>query len=67
MDLKTYLSSIPVPERKKFAKDLGTSAAYISQLCTGWRLPSPALAKRINVLTGGKVTLHELLPDVWDK
>ena len=58
MKLKTYLKG---KNRREFAKQIGTTKGYVDLLCCGARRPSPELAKKIMIYTGGKVTLEELL------
>jgi hypothetical protein len=38
---------------------------YIYAISNGTRRPSPARAKEIERLTGGKVTRSDLRPDLW--
>lgn len=62
MNLAEYLL---IEDRKRLAKAVGVCPAYLYQIATGRRKPSPALAKRIAAATNGAVTLAELRPDVW--
>jgi DNA-binding transcriptional regulator YiaG len=60
----------------KYREALGLSLRALSGLCgitsselsrfeNGKRPPSPAMAKRIVVATGGIVSQHQLRPDIW--
>lgn len=66
MDLRTYLNSITQPEREALAKNCETSVDYFWQLSGGHRKAGHNLAKRIEKYTDGKVTKHELRPDIFD-
>lgn len=64
MNLKQYLKG---KNREKLANQVGTSKAYIDQLCVGMRRASPEMALRIEIASGGAVTRMELLyPDSQD-
>lgn len=66
MKFKSFWAQLPDKEAKEaFAKQVGTTPIYLSQIATKFRSPSPALAQRIAVETGGQVTLAELRPDVY--
>ncbi len=43
-------------KRTHFAREIGVSPGYMSQLCTGTSLPSLVMAAKIMIATGGKVT-----------
>ena len=58
MTLKEYLKG---DNRKAFAKKIQTTKAYVDQLCSGQRRPSPDLAACIEKATGGQVNRMELL------
>lgn len=60
MDLKDYLISAKEP-MAEFASKLGVTAQYIWTICNKQRLPSLFLAKRIQEISGGGVTLDELM------
>lgn len=62
MDLDEFLLT---GDQKKLADAVGTIPAYIYQIATRRRKPSPQLAKRIHEATCGAVSLHSLRPDVW--
>jgi len=57
--LKTYLEG-----RKKadFAKAIGTSPSYLSQLLAGTRSPSRKLMMKISAETGGNVDVVSWFP-----
>ena len=60
MNLNEYLSENNLT-REDASKIFGVTAAQISHICTGFRKPSPKLAKKIQTVTLGKVTILELL------
>lgn len=55
----------PNAAEKALAEAVGTNERYLWQIATGRRKASPALAKRIETATGGKVKKAELRPDIW--
>jgi DNA-binding transcriptional regulator YdaS (Cro superfamily) len=46
---------------RNFARLIGASAPFVTQITGGHRKPSPALALRIEEATGGAVSRMELL------
>lgn len=54
-----FYSTLNRHERADFAKRIGTSQAYLSQLAHGHRLPGMALAFRIVRESRGLVDAHE--------
>ena len=60
MDLKIYLKMSGITH-KEFAKMIGVSEASISNYI-GWRRkPSSSIVARIEIVTKGKVTVHDLM------
>ena len=59
MDLKNYLKIHSLPQ-EKFASLLGISQPHLSNILKGRKSPSIQLAKRINDVTNGKVSLDDL-------
>lgn len=53
--------------RVKFAKAAGTKAVYLTHIANGHRKPSFKLTHRIEKATGGKVSRHDLRPDIFGK
>lgn len=51
--------------RKSLADAIGTAPDYLYQIATGRRRPRPAMALAIERETGGRVSRHDLLPEVW--
>ena len=49
------------------ARKLGISKTWFSLICTGRQLPSPELARDIELHTGRKVKRAELRPDIFGK
>ena len=49
------------------ARRLGISKTWFSMIVTGRKLPSPELARDIELLTGRKVKRAELRPDIFGK
>lgn len=51
----------------EFAKIVGCSQPAISLLATGLRRPSPGIARKIEIATGGAVTRDRLLfPELYE-
>jgi len=48
---------------REVAEAVGTTPATINRIEKGVRLPSPAMAKKIELATGGMVRAANLLPD----
>lgn len=68
MDLKTYLSSLAVPEREGFAQECGTTRGHLQNVMYGHRPCSPELAVAIEKKSAGKVTRRDLRTDwaaIW--
>lgn len=57
--LRTYLSD---KNKSQFAKQLGTSPSYLSQIMSGHRRPSYDLMLRIEEMTDGAVDLRSWSP-----
>lgn len=57
MKLSTYISLPEHPARTQhaWAAELGISRSYLSQLLSGAKVPSVAVAKQIDAATGGRV------------
>jgi len=49
------------------ARKLGVSKTWFSLVVTGRKLPSPELARDIELLTGRKVKRADLRPDIFGK
>lgn len=60
MKLKDFLKKNRWTQRK-LAQELGVSEAYITYILNGKNNPSPILAKRIEELTDGAVTVYDLI------
>jgi DNA-binding transcriptional regulator YdaS (Cro superfamily) len=59
------MKPIQIPSRRAVAQELGTSDQYLYQIETRRRLASKLMARAIETATGGKVTRHELRPDLY--
>ncbi|WP_410478674.1 transcriptional regulator [Pseudomonas sp. zfem003] len=67
MDFPSYLKALPRGGKKQMAESLGIPASYLSRLLSGDRAITAERALHIERVTGGKVTRHELRPDIaWD-
>ena len=62
MKLLEYLKKYRVTQRS-FAKQVGVTEAYISQILNGLRSPSIRLAGKIEDKTEGNVTFKDLLEE----
>lgn len=71
MDLITYFTkqggtATPAcPVLAAVATTAGCGAGTLYMIARGHKTPSAKLAKRLQDATGGEVTCHELLPDVF--
>lgn len=64
MQLKTYLLSMPVPDRELFAARCGTSYAHLRNIAYGLKSCSPPLAVAVARESGGQVPYETLNADV---
>ncbi|WP_373874056.1 transcriptional regulator [Pseudomonas tohonis] len=68
MDFPTYLKQLPRGGKKRLAKSLGIPATYLSRLISGDRAITAERAMHIERATEGKVSRHELRPDLdWEQ
>ncbi len=65
MNLLPYIEDMAA--RRSLAEACGTSPEYLWQVATNWngRKASHELARRIETATEGKVTIHDLRPDIF--
>jgi len=47
------------------SRKLGISRSFMTRLVKEERRPGPAVAQRIEMLTGGNVRKSDLRPDIW--
>jgi hypothetical protein len=64
-ELKKFLDALAPEELEQYAKDCGTSAAYLMQLKGGHRRASTKLARTLVAKSGGGLRLQSVRPDVW--
>lgn len=62
MDLKSYLQTMTLVERRDFAKRVGSSAGHLNNVSYGYRPCAESLAIEIEKASDGKVTCEELCP-----
>lgn len=62
MNLKSYLRSLPIPQREPFAHRCGCTLQHLKFVAYGAKAPSEVLALAIERETGGAVTLEDLKP-----
>jgi DNA-binding transcriptional regulator YdaS (Cro superfamily) len=67
MTLTEYFKDKPRGTQRDLALKLGISKTWLSLLNTGRKLPSPELARAIEIHTGRKVKRVELRPDIFGK
>lgn len=67
MNLKQYFKGEPIGAKKEMAEYLGITQTWLSLLLHGKRLPSVALAKKIEAATQRLVKAKELRPDIFGK
>jgi DNA-binding transcriptional regulator YdaS (Cro superfamily) len=65
MTLQEYFIDQPRGAKVKMARALGVTKNWVSQLLTGEKRPSPALAVAISKYTKGVVSKKQLRPDLW--
>ncbi len=64
MNLKTYLFSMPVADRVKWAARCGTTYPHLRNVAYGQKPCSPVLAINVERESGGAVRCEDLRPDV---
>lgn len=67
MNLRQYFKNEPYGSKKEMAQRLGITQTWLGLLISKTRRPSPELAKRIEKMTKGQVTAHDLRPDLFGK
>jgi DNA-binding transcriptional regulator YdaS (Cro superfamily) len=67
MNLRQYFKGEPYGSKKEMAQRLGITQTWLGLLISKTRRPSPELAKRIEKMTKGQVTAHDLRPDLFGK
>lgn len=67
MTLTEYFTGKPRGTQRDLALKLGISKTWLSLISTGRKLPSPELARAIEIHTGRKVKRVELRPDIFGK
>lgn len=63
--LEAYWDRASLALRKQVAKDAGTNYRWLYQIAKEHHLCSAALAKKIELATGGIVTRAEIRPDIF--
>ncbi|KVO88519.1 transcriptional regulator [Burkholderia ubonensis] len=63
--LKAYLSSLPIPERDRFAARCGTTLAFLRNVMYGQRTAGEKLCVSIERESAKTVTRRDLRPDDW--
>ena len=67
MKLREFFKDKPRGSMAEMARKLGISKTWFSLIVTGRELPSPELARDIELNTGRKVKRAELRPDIFGK
>jgi DNA-binding transcriptional regulator YdaS (Cro superfamily) len=67
MTLQEFFKDKPRGAKIALARKLGVSKTWFSLVVTGRKLPSPELARDIELHTGRKVKRAELRPDIFGK
>ena len=67
MTLIEYFDGKPRGAKIALARKLGISKTWFSLVVTGRQLPSPELARDIELHTGRKVKRADLRPDIFGK
>jgi len=66
MDLRTYLFVNKI-KTKDFAKEMGKSSNFMYRISNKQVRPSVALAKAIEIKTGGKVKAKDMLREAFEE
>lgn len=66
MDLKTYLATEAIGVRA-FARQCGVSAATIKRVRDSEVVPSRSTMNKIVSVTGGQVTVHDMMSAIHDE
>lgn len=61
MTFNDYYASLSSKEKESFAKRLGTSKAYLSQLNTGFRSAGKEIIKKMPTASYGNVSIEDML------
>lgn len=64
MQIKTFLLSMPIPDRESFAQRCKTTAGHLRNCMYGYKKISASLAIEIERESAGTVTVEEMRPDV---
>jgi DNA-binding transcriptional regulator YdaS (Cro superfamily) len=67
MDMKTFIEMEGREATTRLAEKAGTKYIYLTQIATGFRRPSGRLALLLEHHSLGKLTRHELRPDLYPK
>lgn len=67
MTLAEFFVGKPRGAKIELARKLGISKTWLSLVISGRQLPSPELARDIEVHTGRKVKRADLRPDIFGK
>lgn len=65
MDKRTYWAKLSPTEKTDLAIRAETSKAYLSQIIHDFRSPGAAFARRLHELSGKRLRLSDLRPDIW--
>lgn len=65
MNMKEFIKSLNKSDRELIAKKAGTTDDYLFQIAGGHRNPSAALAKKLEIASGGVITRADLRPDIF--
>ncbi|MES9991575.1 MAG: hypothetical protein ABW098_06440 [Candidatus Thiodiazotropha sp.] len=63
--MKTYIEKEGRDAARGLAFKAGTNYAYLTQIASGFRKPSGRLALLLEHHSNGKLTRHELRPDLY--
>jgi DNA-binding transcriptional regulator YdaS (Cro superfamily) len=65
MDMKTFIATEGRESAKHLAALAGTNYTYLTQIASGFRKPSGRLTLLLEHHSKGKLTRHELRPDLY--
>ena len=67
MDNPIRVAAEAVGTQRKLAEILGVPPSFVSQWVSGYRKVPPVHCQRIEEVSGGRVTCHQLRPDIYPK
>lgn len=60
-----YWKSLSAEEKENLAKKAGTKVSYLRHVASGVHKAGPTLCVKLELVTNGKISRHELRPDYY--